>query len=218
MRVNRQSTAAIRHAAGKANRWEDHYTRLARQERYPARSVYKLQEIQGRFAVIRRGNAVLDLGCAPGSWLIYAADLTGPAGRVVGVDLTPVTVRLAAHISVLTKDVFELVDDPAAFFGQEFDVVLSDMAPATTGSRGVDAARSQHLCEAALAIARKVLRPGGAFVCKIFQGGDFNAFTAAVKASFAEPKIFKPQSCRKASKEIYIIGKGKTGGSHVRSQ
>jgi 23S rRNA (uridine2552-2'-O)-methyltransferase len=207
----------MRHAAGKAKRWEDHYTRLARKERYPARSVYKLKEIQQRFAVIRAGDAVLDLGCAPGSWLMQAADLAGPAGRVVGVDLAPVTVSLPAHVSVHTRDVFELVDDPVAFFGQEFDVVLSDMAPATTGSRGVDAARSHRLCEAALAIARRALRPGGAFVCKIFQGEDFKSFSEDVKSEFAQCKIFKPQSCRKASKEIYLIGKGKTGGPHVRS-
>jgi len=208
----------MRHAAAKANRWEDHYTRLARKERYPARSVYKLQEIQKRFGVIRQGGSVLDLGSAPGSWLMHAADIVGPSGCVVGVDLVPVTVGLPPHVSVHTKDVCELVENPAAFFGREFDAVLSDMAPATTGSRGVDAARSYHLCEAALAIARQVLRPGGAFVCKIFQGEDFRAFTAAVKAGFSECKAFKPQSCRKASKEIYLIGKGKSGGSHVRPQ
>jgi 23S rRNA (uridine2552-2'-O)-methyltransferase len=207
----------MKHAAAKANRWEDHYTRLARKERYPARSVYKLQEIQKRFAVIRAGDKVLDLGCAPGSWLMYAAGLTGPSGRVVGVDVTPVAVHLSSHVTVHTGDVLELVEEPAAFFGQEFDVVLSDMAPATTGSRSVDAARSYHLCEAALTIAGKVLRPGGAFVCKIFQGEDFKRFSEAVKAGFTEFKIFKPQSCRKASKEIYLIGKGKTGGPHVRS-
>jgi len=207
----------MRHAASKAHRWEDHYTRLARKERYPARSVYKLQEIQKRFAVIHGGNAVLDLGCAPGSWLMLAAELAGPAGRIVGVDLTPVAVCLPVNVSLHTKDVFELVEDPAAFLGREFDVVLSDMAPPTTGSRGVDAARSQHLCEAAHAIARQVLRPGGAFVSKIFQGEGFKSFSSVVKADFSEFKIFKPQSCRKASKEIYIIGKGKTGGPHVRS-
>lgn len=207
----------MKHAAAKANRWEDHYTRLARKERYPARSVYKLQEIQKRFAVIRAGDRVLDLGCAPGSWLMYAAGLTGPSGRVVGVDVTPVAIHLPAHVTVHTGDVLELVEEPAAFFGQEFDVVVSDMAPATTGSRSVDAARSHNLCEAALAIAGKVLRPGGAFVCKIFQGEDFKPFSEAVKAGFTECKIFKPQSCRKASKEIYLIGKGKTGGPHVRS-
>ena len=90
----------MRHSAAKANRWEDHYTRLARKERYPARSVYKLQEIQKRFAVIRTGSGVLDLGCAPGSWLMYAADLAGPSGRVVGVDLTPVAVTVQAHQTV----------------------------------------------------------------------------------------------------------------------
>ena len=199
----------MKHPAAKANRWEDHYARLARKERYPARSVYKLQEIQKRFAVIRPGNGVLDLGCAPGSWLMYATDLAGPSGHVVGVDLTPVTIRLPAYVSVHTVDVFELVEAPAAFFGREFDAVLSDMAPATTGSRGVDAARSHNLCEAALAIARKVLRPGGAFVCKIFQGEDFRSFTDDVRAGFSECRIFKPQSCRKASKEIYLIGKGR---------
>ncbi|MGE5259198.1 MAG: RlmE family RNA methyltransferase [Hyphomicrobiales bacterium] len=207
----------MKHAAAKANRWEDHYTRLARKERFPARSVYKLQEIQKRFAVIRVGDNVLDLGCAPGSWLMYAAGLTGPSGRVVGIDVSPVTVQLPAHVAVHTQDVFELTEEPTTFFGQTFDVVVSDMAPATTGSRGVDAARSHNLCEAALTIARKVLRPGGAFVCKIFQGEGFKQFSEAVRSDFSECKIFKPQSCRKASKEIYLIGKGKLGGPHVRS-
>ena len=198
----------MKHPAGKGNRWEDHYTRRARKERYPARSVYKLQELQKRFAIIRKGDAVLDLGCAPGSWTLHAAELTGPAGHVVGIDLTPVgglPPQAVAHV----KDVFSLVENPGEFFGRSFDVVLSDMAPSTTGSRGVDAARSYNLCEAALAIAGQVLRPGGNFVCKIFQGDDFKAFTEAVKAGYQECKIFKPQSSRKASKEIYLIGKGR---------
>jgi 23S rRNA (uridine2552-2'-O)-methyltransferase len=200
----------IRRGAAKTNRWDDDpYTRRARQEQYPARSVYKLQEIQKRSRVIRRGDRVLDLGCAPGSWLIYAAEAVGPSGRVVGVDLTPVTVALPGHASARTGDVFELVEDPARFFDAPFDVVLSDMAPATTGSRVVDTARSFNLCQAALAIARQVLRPGGVFICKIFQGEDFKQFTEAVKSGFTECRLFKPQSSRKASMEIYLIGKGK---------
>jgi 23S rRNA (uridine2552-2'-O)-methyltransferase len=196
-----------------ANRWDDHYARRARLERYPARSVYKLQEIQKRWRVIRPGDRVLDLGCAPGSWLVYAAQLTGPSGRVVGLDQTPVTVQLPGHARAVVKDVCELGEEALSFFGHEFDVVVSDMAPATTGSRGVDAARSYNLCQAALAVARQVLRPGGVFVCKIFQGEDFKEFSEAVKAAFAECRIFKPQSSRKASKEIYLIGKGKTSSS-----
>ena len=195
--------------AAKGQQWEDHYTRLARKEHYPARSVYKLQEIQKRYAIIRPGVRVLDLGCAPGSWLLYAANLAGPAGKVVGLDRLPVTVRLPHWVVVHAADVFALVADPLGFFGHEFEVVLSDMAPATTGSRGVDAARSFDLSQAALAIARRVLAPGGAFVCKIFQGEDFKQFTEAVTSSFRECRIFKPQSTRKASKEIYLIGKGK---------
>ena len=208
----------MRRPAATGNRWEDHYTRQARKERYPARSVFKLRELQQRLNIVRRGDVVLDLGCAPGSWTMQAAELTGPSGRVIGIDLTPVTVALPPHAEARVEDVFVLVENPAGL-GRSFDVVLSDMAPATTGSRGVDAARSFALCEAALAIALRVLRPGGNFVCKIFQGEDFKAFTEAVKAGFTELKIFKPQSCRKASKEIYLIGKGRNQEeSHVRAQ
>ena len=92
--------------------------------------------------------------------------------------------------------------------GRHYGVVLSDMAPATTGNKAVDAARSSNLCEAALSIAQRVLRPGGVFVCKIFQGQDFKAFTELVRKNFAACKVFKPQSSRKASKEIFVIGLG----------
>ncbi|MCU0540505.1 MAG: RlmE family RNA methyltransferase [Desulfobacterales bacterium] len=191
-------------------RWDDDpFTRRARRENYPARSIYKLQEIQKRTGVLRKGGRVLDLGCAPGSWLLFAAEAVGPEGRVVGVDLTPVSLALPAQVTTITADVLALAETPAGIPGAPFDAVLSDMAPATTGSRGVDAARSFRLCAAALAIARQLLKPGGAFVCKIFQGEDFKGFVDAVKAGFAEHRIFKPQSSRKASSEIYLIGKGK---------
>lgn len=190
----------------KKNRWADHYTRQAKKDHFPARSVYKLQEIQAKFKLIRPGQRVLDLGCAPGSWLLYAARLVGPGGRVVGVDLKAVTEKLPANAVMHTGDVF---DDAAGFWaevGESFDLVLSDMAPSTTGNTTVDAARSFYLCEAALSVARRRLVPGGGFVCKIFQGDEFPQMVAAVREAFAQHKIFKPQSCRKASKEIYIIG------------
>lgn len=191
------------------NEWQDHYTRQAIKEKYPARSVYKLKEIQQKNQVIKRGDAVLDLGCAPGSWLKYAADLTGPSGRVVGIDLKPVTIDLPAQVSTLTGDIFEMLDDLKKEAGSGYHVVLSDMAPATTGNKHVDAARSMGLCEAALYVAKEVLKPGGGFVCKIFQGPDFKAFADEVRKSFQKQKIFKPQSSRKASREIFIIGLGK---------
>lgn len=191
------------------NKWQDHYTRQARKDKYPARSVYKLKEIQQKNRIIRKGDAVLDLGCAPGSWLKYAAEVVGPTGRVVGIDLKPVTIDLPEQVEVLTGDIYEMLAALKEDAGSGYNVVLSDMAPATTGNKHVDAARSMGLCEAALYVAKDVLRPGGRFVCKIFQGPDFQAFLAEVRQSFKKYKIFKPQSSRKASREIFIIGLGK---------
>jgi 23S rRNA (uridine2552-2'-O)-methyltransferase len=187
------------------NSWQDHYSRQAKKDRYPARSVYKLEEIQQKHRLIRKGDKILDLGCSPGSWLLYAAKLTGDKGRVIGIDLKPVKIQVASNTEVITGDVFEI---NAESLGNDFKVVLSDMAPATTGHKAVDAARSAGLCEAALAIAERVLLPGGSFVCKIFQGPDSNQFLDSVRTGFKSLKIFKPRSSRKASKEIYIIGLG----------
>ncbi len=187
------------------NPWQDHYSRQAKKDRYPARSVYKLEEIQQKQRLIKKGDKILDLGCSPGSWLLYAAKLTGDKGRIVGIDLKPVKIPAASNIEIMTGDVFAV---DAGSLGSDFNVVLSDMAPATTGHKAVDAARSAGLCEAALAIAQNVLLPGGSFVCKIFQGPDFNKFIDSVRASFDKQKIFKPRSSRKASKEIFIIGLG----------
>ena len=189
--------------------WHDHYARRAQKEKFPARSVYKLKEMQQKYKLIKKGDKVLDLGCAPGSWLLYAAELTGKNGQVVGIDLKPVTIKVPSHVRVYTADILALDDEFFNSEGSDFNVVISDMAPSTTGSKHVDSARSFNLCQAALAIAQKVLKPGGSFVCKIFQGEDFKAFSDAVKASFNKTRIFKPQSSRKASREIYIIGLGK---------
>ena len=193
----------------KARQQPDYYAKRAKQEKFPARSVYKLQEIQKKYRLIKKGHRVLDLGCAPGSWLKYAADLTGGQGLVVGVDLKPVAEKLPAHVRVRVADVMALAEEPekcVEIVGSGFDAVLSDMAPATTGKKDVDAARSFNLSQAALAIAEAVLPSGGVFVCKIFQGPDFEEFIEAVKARFEACRIYKPQSTRKESKETYVIG------------
>jgi len=198
----------MRRATAKHNPRQDHYSRRAKKERFPARSVYKLEETQQKYGLIKKGHRVLDLGCFPGSWLLYAAKLTGDKGRLVGIDLKPVTIKVPSHIKIITADVFTLDIES---LGNDFNVVLSDMAPATTGHKAVDAARSLSLCETALSIAHRILLPGGSFVCKIFQGADFKQFSDVVRANFKEQKIFKPHSSRKASKEIYIIGLGFKG-------
>ena len=191
----------------------DHYARQAKKDDFPARSVYKLKEIQQKLQIIKPGDKVLDLGCAPGSWTKFAAELTGKQGLVMGIDRKTVSERFPAHVRTITGDVIALAEMDAdsldAAIGNRFHVVLSDMAPATTGRKEVDAARSYYLCRAALAIARKILETGGSFVCKIFQGEDFNGFINEVASDFERHKIFKPLSCRKESKEIYIIALGK---------
>ena len=191
------------------NRWEDHYTRKARKENFPARSVYKLQEIQKRYRLIHPGNRVLDLGCAPGSWLKYAAQITGPRGYVLGLDLKPINLKLPGHAQAIVADIFDLSDDVTQMLQRRFHCILSDMAPATTGHRDVDAARSVTLCESALDMARNYLKDGGRLVCKIFQGPDSPTFIDQIKHDFTRCHIYKPQSSRKASREIFVIGKGK---------
>ena len=191
------------------NRWTDHYSRKAKKDRYPARSVYKLKEIQSRYRLIKPGDTVLDLGCAPGSWLLYAAEIVGPKGRVIGIDLKPVTVALPPQVAVHAGDVHALEAGLLEDIGTNVDVVISDMAPATTGNKDVDAARSFDLCTAALAVSRRCLKPGGILICKIFQGPDFETFNRELKSCFKKQKIFKPRSSRKASREIYMIGNGK---------
>ena len=191
------------------NRWQDHYARRAQKENYAARSVYKLAEIQKKHRIIKKGDRILDLGCAPGSWMQFAVEQTGESGRVVGIDLKPVAISLPPNVQVITGDIDELILNREPALEMVFKVVLSDMAPATIGNKHADSARSFALCETALAVADKVLQPGGHFVVKIFQGEDFKAFCDNVKSRFDRMHIFKPQSSRKGSKEIFIIGLGK---------
>jgi 23S rRNA (uridine2552-2'-O)-methyltransferase len=196
---------------GNKNQWEDHLTRRAKSENYPARSVYKLEEIQKRFRVIKKNDKVLDLGCAPGSWLLYAAKEVKDQGRVFGIDLKKIDIDLPRNVSAIQDDILNLNSRSFPDEIKKFNVVLSDMAPATTGRKDVDALRSFELCRMALKVADDFLTADGNFVCKIFQGNDFNSFQKNVKSKFKNCKIFKPESCRKQSKEIYIIAKGKKG-------
>ena len=196
-------------ARGKKGQWADHYTQRAKAENYPARSVFKLMEIQKKFKLIKKGYKILDLGCSPGSWLIYTARETGARGRALGIDLKPVEAPLPKNARAYTGDIFEMGETLTREVGDDYDVVLSDMAPATTGRKEIDAARSVDLCRAALDKALALLKPGGNFACKIFQGQDFKIFEQEVKSAFRQHRIFKPESCRKSSKEIYLIGMGK---------
>jgi 23S rRNA (uridine2552-2'-O)-methyltransferase len=191
----------------------DPYFHKAKREGYAARSVYKLEEIDRRLRLLRPGQAVLDLGCRPGSWMQFAAARVGPTGRVVGVDLHPIAIALPANAVALQTDAAALDAATLSAYAPAFHVVLSDMAPDTTGVALVDQARSLALCETALAVARRILAPRGALVVKLFQGSGFPEFVGDVRRSFAEVTIEKPAGSRKESKEIYIVGRGFRGGA-----
>ncbi|SLM31482.1 Ribosomal RNA large subunit methyltransferase E [Desulfamplus magnetovallimortis] len=206
---NKKSANKVNRVVKGRQQWADHLTEKAKQENYPARSVYKLMEIQKKFTIIQKGSRVLDFGCAPGSWLLYAAKTAGENGRVNGIDLKSVEIELPSNATAFVGDIFDMNEELAAVVGKGYDVILSDMAPATTGRKDVDEARSIALCQAALKAASDLLETGGNFVCKIFQGGDFKHFENDFKAIFSSHSIFRPESCRKSSKEIYIIGKGR---------
>jgi len=183
----------------------DHYFKKAKKEHFLARAVYKLEQVQKKYQLLERGQRVLDLGAAPGSWMQYTARIIGPRGFLLGVDLQPIRHPFPPHVQVLTGDIFDEAFIVSRILDKApFDVVLSDMAPKTSGIRVADAARSALLVEQALAVARRVLRKDGRFLVKIFQGAEFHELLAEVKKSFGWVKVFKPEATRKASREIYI--------------
>ena len=193
----------------KRDLWHDHYTIRAHREGFPARSVYKLEEIQSSFRVIKKASRVLDLGCSPGSWLLFASRIVGDKGLVVGVDIDPVSLQLPPNAEFVRHDVVSWDESFLEAIGHDFDTVLSDMAPLTTGSKFVDACRSLELSKCASQLAARVLKPGGAFVCKVFQGPDFKGFSDQLSKCFCRVARVKPKSSRKASREIYVVGLGK---------
>jgi 23S rRNA (uridine2552-2'-O)-methyltransferase len=188
----------------------DRFHQKAKKQGFLARAVFKLEELDRQFKLLRPGQRVLDLGCAPGSWLQYARGKVGDQGVLVGLDRGPLRGNVGgARIvvgDVMKIDVAELVGDLTAF-----DVVLSDMAPDTSGIRHLDQARSEALFQRALEIATLVLAPGGNFVGKLFQGPDFKKLTEAVRARFELAKTAKPESSRQISIEQYVVGKGFKG-------
>jgi 23S rRNA (uridine2552-2'-O)-methyltransferase len=191
-------------------RREDQYTKLARDRGYPARSVYKLQEIQKKFHIISRGDRLLDIGASPGSWSLFAAREL--RARVVGLDLKKPDKRIEKmpDINFLQGDLNDVeIGDTLRGLGP-YDVVLSDAAPQTSGNRLVDTQRSYALTERVLELAFEFLKEGGHLVVKIFQSGSEAELRERMKGHFRTVKAFKPKSSRKQSFETYLVGLGKT--------
>ena len=189
-------------------RARDHYSKRAKAENYPARSVYKLEEIDLRTRLLRSGDRVIDLGAAPGSWTLYAANKVGDRGQVVAVDRSALGVGVPSNVVFVEADVFELDAEALRELGGEkgFDAVISDMAPRTSGHRFVDQSRSFELFSRALEIAALTLRPGGRFTGKIFFGEDFEVARNMMRGLFSKERVMKPSSVRSESFEVYLVG------------
>ncbi len=184
----------------------DPYVQRAKAEGWRSRAAFKLLEIDARFHLLRRGARVIDLGCAPGGW-VQVAQKAG-VGAVVGVDLLPVDPIAGAQ---MIEGDFTDPATPArllADLGAPPDVVLSDMAPNTSGHRETDHLRIVNLIEAAADFARASLRPGGAFVAKSFQGGAEGGLLQRLKADYASVRHFKPGASRAESSEVYLVATG----------
>jgi len=201
----------------------DQYFKQAKARGYVARSAFKLVEVQDRKRLIRKGDHVLDLGCAPGAWLQVASEIVGPKGRVVGVDLQDVRNEAltggGAPIDTMMGDVFELAASELLTIGGRdpapYDVLLSDMAPKTSGAGGgsADHFLSVRLCDRVLDLCPRVLRGGGALAMKVFEGEAYKDLLDRTSDLFADVKGFKPKASRDASREMYVIGKGFRGFS-----
>lgn len=187
---------------------KDFYYRQAKKQGLRARSAFKIEEIAERFRLFRKGMAVLDLGAAPGGWLQVMADQVGPSGACIGVDLVAIQSFGKPWVKTAVLDI-RAEDFPERLrelHEGRFHLVTSDMAPKTCGVKTTDEARSLELATLALRTAQKTLVPGGAFVCKVFMGGDFEVFLREVKATFAKTKVVRPEATRERSFEHYVVG------------
>ena len=212
----RQLTVRVRRARRRkpsstewlARQLNDPFVAAAQRLGYRSRAAFKLIQLDDRFHLLARGRRVVDLGCAPGGWTQVATERVGAAGRVVGIDLNPTDPVPGA--TVLTGD----FRDPGAAgqireaIGGPADLVLSDMAAPATGHAATDHLRIVALAEDAFAFAETILKPGGAFVAKVLQGGAEAGLLAALKRAFAEVRHAKPAASRAESAETYVVAKG----------
>ncbi len=186
----------------------DSFTKAAKAQGYPARSVFKLEEIDRRVRLLKSGQRVLDLGAAPGSWSMYAAKKIAPSGKLLAIDLSEIQGSLGPNAQIVRGDALSLANEALATFAP-YDVVLSDMAPSTSGSKVADQARSFELFMRAVEIARALGAPGGSFVGKLFMSEDFIKAREALRALFGEVRTIKPEGTRASSVEVFLIGLGR---------
>ncbi|HMB31159.1 MAG TPA: RlmE family RNA methyltransferase [Desulfohalobiaceae bacterium] len=187
---------------------KDHYFQKAKREDYPARSVYKLQEIEKRHKLFKPGIKVLDLGASPGSWALYAAKKIGKSGLVVALDKTEPSIAFPKQVVFVQSDIMGVDDQFVSILDNKgpFDLIMSDMAPQTTGIKIRDQALSYELADQAFQICQNYLIQRGHFVVKIFEGPDVPYFRNLLQQDFVKVKTVKPKSSRSGSKEVFLVG------------
>ncbi len=186
----------------------DSYTQRAHREGYPARSVYKLEEINSAHHLIKSGDSVLDVGAAPGSWTLFThRELLKGNGKIVSVDLNPLSLNpVPPTVTAIVGDAFSKENRARLIELGPYDAIISDAAPMTTGNRTVDTTRSEWLAEQVVMLAEEQLKTHGNLVIKIFQGGGQVEILKKMREMFSKAKPFKPKACRDDSFEIYLIG------------
>lgn len=187
---------------------KDYFFRKAKEEGLRARSAFKIDEIAGRFHVFKKGQTVIDLGAAPGGFLQIILNEVGPTGHVIGVDLAAIKPLGRPNVKTAVMDVLadDFQEQLEALHPGPVDVVVSDLAPKTTGVKDIDLARSHRLAGIALDVSRNRGKPGGHFIAKLFMGGDFEVFRSEVRSVFKDVKVVRPEATRGASMEIYLVG------------
>ena len=200
-----------------SNKWDDHYAKKARTENWRARSVYKLEEIDDKIKLFKSGDRVLDLGCYPGSWSQYALSKIGSSGKLIGIDLKKPKDLPAPAFRFMQGDIFNITREEILSLPEApFSVILSDMAPSTTGIKNTDTSRSIELALKAFEIALILLVPNGKFLCKVFEGEDIKIFMNQLKVHFSVIRLFRPKATRKRSIEVFVSANGFTGKRNWR--
>ncbi|MCA9572166.1 MAG: RlmE family RNA methyltransferase, partial [Myxococcales bacterium] len=187
-------------------RGRDRFTTAAKQAGYPARSVFKLEEIDQKIPLVRKGGRYLDCGCRPGSWSVWIRRVAGADAALLGIDVEPCEGYPGTFLQLSVEDLTP--DMVREHLGGPPDVVLSDMAPNTTGDRFGDHVRQIAIARRALEVATQTLAPGGAFVCKVFEGEDAPGFVDDVRKLFTTTKRIRPEAVRRESVELFVLGMG----------
>lgn len=192
-----------------AKRTKDFFYKQAKEEGVVARSFFKIEDLDQKYRLIKPKMRIMDVGAAPGSWIQYLLRKTGDEGFIYALDLNPLTISVPDNVVFDQKNLFDISPEEVYEQYGMFDLIISDVAPRTTGSDFVDQTRSYELVEHVRNIAIKVLKKNCHMICKMYQSGDTKKFTEDMKKVFSTVEIQKPESSRKQSREIFIIGLNK---------